>query len=83
MDRGAWRAMVHRVAQGQTQLKRLKTGTRSCRQAVGGEAGGEVSPGWAREGLWVLQGVESSWAGSARAGPGQGWAAGLQGRRRL
>ena len=25
MDRGAWRAMVHRVAKSQTQLKRLST----------------------------------------------------------
>ena len=49
MDRGAWRAMVHRVTQSQTQLKRLRTGTRSCSQAVGGEAGGEVSPGQGRE----------------------------------
>ena len=34
MDRGAWQAVVHRVAQSQTQLKLLSTYTNSLYQAA-------------------------------------------------
>ena len=34
MDRGAWRAIVHRVAKSQTQLKRLSTHTTIWRKRV-------------------------------------------------
>ena len=30
MDRGAWQAVVHRVAKSQTRLKRLSTHTSVC-----------------------------------------------------
>ena len=33
MDRGAWQAAVHGVAQGQTQLKRLSTVTRKKKKS--------------------------------------------------
>ena len=36
MDRGAWRAIVHRVTKTQTRLKRLSTHTKSGNREVGG-----------------------------------------------
>ena len=42
---GLWSIGLH----SQAHLKRLSTCTRSCSQATGGEAGGEISPGQSRE----------------------------------
>ena len=36
MDRGAWQAMVHRVAKSQTQLKQLSVHTHTHTHTVGG-----------------------------------------------
>ena len=39
MDRGAWRSPVHRVAKGQTLLKRLSTHTKGFQQSAGYTSG--------------------------------------------
>ena len=47
MDRGAWRAIVHRVAKTQTRLKRLSTHTQSGNREVGGQGHSSQMPqGW-------------------------------------
>ena len=35
MDRGVWQAVVHRVAESQTRLRRLNTHTQTCLVPVG------------------------------------------------
>ena len=64
MDRGAWRAAVHRVAQSRTQLKWLSSG--SSKVGMGperppqGEREGSASRGWASLVRWGLFGGRST-----------------------